>query len=175
MKAGVLLITARALLIAAVALLATPAAVADGGQILLQQVAGSYAVTVFATPEPVSTGDADLTVLVQDNASQQAILDASVTLTLQPERGLPVPVRLHRTGSQLMYAGSFHFQQAGSWSLTALVQRGKETVETHGAFVVAESHGRGVVLWICLLIPGLLIALFACQQKLKSRTRQVLV
>ncbi len=152
MKAGIAVVGAW--WIAAIALMAAPAALADGGQILLQRAAGAYTVTVFATPEPVSTGDADLTALVQESASQQAILDASVTLTLQPEGGVPVALVLHRSGSQLLYAGSFHFQEAGAWHLNATVRRGTEQAEAQGEFTVTQSHARGVVLWICLAIPA---------------------
>lgn len=147
----------------------TPTAVADGGQILLHQTSGSFAITVFATPQPLTSGDADLSVLVQDGASQQPVLDVDVSLRLQPPSGPIVPVALNQQSSQLMRSAEYHFAQPGHWGLTVEVSRGSLRSVVTGGFDVAASHSRQVLVWIFVLLPLLFIGLFAVQQHLKSQ------
>src|SRR5262249_156491 len=53
---------------------------ADGGTVRLSQRAGGYQVTVFTEPTPLRAGPVDVSVLVQDAATGQALPGAQVTV-----------------------------------------------------------------------------------------------
>jgi len=74
----------------AAALLWPAAAYPDGGTLRLRQDTGPFMVSVFTAPQPLRAGPADVSVLVQDRASTEVLLDAEVTLTLRPPDGAPV-------------------------------------------------------------------------------------
>ena len=148
-----------------------PRALADGGEVVLHQVSGPFAVTVFVTPEPLSTGDEDLSVLVQDAASQQAVLDAAVDLPLSaPEEP---SVSLHAghsaASNRLLQAAGFHFAHPGPWQLAVAVRRGSQQAICAATIHVAASHARRTVVWTLLLLPLILVALFIVHQKQKAQ------
>ena len=47
------------------------AAHGDGGPMLLHQDAGAFTITLFAAPQPLHTGEADLSVMVQDRTAEK--------------------------------------------------------------------------------------------------------
>ena len=147
--------------------MAAPRALADGGQILLHQSSGAFTTTVYASPEPLFTGAADLSVMIQDNS--QIILDADVSLLLQPPKGPPVSLHLKppAVATRLMQSTTFRFDQPGRWALTVIAQRGTDRSVAAAEFVVAESHSRQAVLWFFLLLPPVFIVIFAVHQALK--------
>ena len=149
-----------------------PRALADGGQILLHQSSGAFTTTVYASPEPLSTGAADLSVLIQDNS--QVILDADISLLLQPPQGPPISLHLKPSAvaTRLMQSTTFRFDQPGRWALTVTAQLGTDRSVATTEFVVAESHSRQAVLWFFLLLPPVFIVLFAVHQTLKRRARR---
>jgi hypothetical protein len=150
-----------------------PRAYADGGQILLHQTSGAFEITAFAAPEPLSTGDADLSVLLQDRTSQQAILDANVSLTLQPPQGPPVTIALDQqgNGNRLMRSTRYRFDQPGRWNSTVVAYYGSEHSQASGSFDVAPSHSRRAIVWTFVSLPLVFVGLFAANQRLKSRQR----
>ena len=90
---------------------------ADGGAMLLHQDAGAFTITVFATPQPLQTGDADLSVMVQDRSSGEILLDPIIDLTvaLQPASSAQQAVRLTKgqASNRLLQASTVHFSSAG--------------------------------------------------------------
>ena len=58
------------------------AAHGDGGTMLLHQDAGAFTITLFAAPQPLHAGAADLSVLVQDRSSGEVLLDPVIDLTV---------------------------------------------------------------------------------------------
>ena len=52
---------------------------------LLHQDAGAFTITLFAAPQPLHTGAADLSVMVQDRSSGEVLLDPVIDLTVAPE------------------------------------------------------------------------------------------
>jgi hypothetical protein len=57
---------------------------ADGGIIRLRETQGSFVVTVFSSPEISVGGFADISVLVQEKEIGNVVLDADVSLALNP-------------------------------------------------------------------------------------------
>ena len=98
-----------------------PASHADGGTVLSRQDAGAFTVTLFAASQPLHTGLADLSVMVQDKATGDVLLDPTVDLTLDSQTVRFQPNRL-------MQSVTVSFPHAGRWRLTLRIHRGKETI-----------------------------------------------
>jgi hypothetical protein len=144
---------------------------ADGGQILLHQASGDFTLTVFATPEPLSTGNATLSVLVQDNASQQLVPNADIALSVRSPNGAETQLQLKQPGLGLFRTADFQFDQAGRWSLTVDAHHGNQFSTAIAEFNVAAAHSRQVVVWTFVSLPWLFVGLFVFQQRLKARAR----
>src|SRR5438094_524539 len=70
---------------------------ADGGMVRLSQRQGGYQITVFTAPTPFRAGPVDVSVLVQDAATGEALPQAQVTVWVAP-RG--------RRGAAVSYAAT---------------------------------------------------------------------
>ncbi len=84
------------------------AARADGGAMLLHQDAGAFTITLFAAPQPLHTGDADLSVMVQDRSNGEVLLDPVIDLTVAPataRRNAANRSARERAGEQSALAG----------------------------------------------------------------------
>src|SRR5438477_6056515 len=57
---------------------------ADGGTVRLSQRAGGYHITVFTEPTPFRAGSVDVSVLVQDAVTRQALPQVQVTVWAAP-------------------------------------------------------------------------------------------
>src|SRR6516225_11891006 len=55
---------------------------ADGGAVRLRERVGGYQIAVFTSPTPFRAGPVDVSVLVQDAATEECVPDARVTLRL---------------------------------------------------------------------------------------------
>ena len=150
------------------------AAFADGGAVLLHQDAGAFTITLFAAPQPLRTGDADLSVMVQDRGSGEVLLDPVIDLTFAPERPSPSQqtVRLAKglASNRLLQACTVHFASAGKWRLTLLVRRGNDEARLTTDCIVEPHHSRSTLVWFYVLLPLAIILLFAIHQVLKLRT-----
>jgi len=61
------------------------AARADGGRHAAASGCRRLTITLFAAPQPLHTGAADLSVMTQDRSSGQILLDPVIDLTLRPQ------------------------------------------------------------------------------------------
>ena len=165
----------RAFLLTILAL-AAARAFADGGQIILHQSANDLEITVFAVPSPLTTGDAELSVLLQDSGTHHSILNSEIALELQPPTGPSRTVRPSTSPAtnRLSRAAPFHFDQAGLWTITVTVRYENGIQSSTAKFPVAASHSRGLIVWICLLIPPFVVVLFALHQRQKYLSRRTL-
>jgi len=169
-------------------------AFADGGVVRARQAQGPFIVTIFTASEPVQGGVVDVSVLVQNRDSSDAILDATVDLTLTPPAGSsagpmgPLCGLPHAPGSgsdatdstiratreqasnKLLYAAPVHFGTAGKWRLQAHVRRGNEAVEAGCDIPVGSPAPRLAGLLPCLAAPPLLVTLFAMNQFLRKQS-----
>src|SRR5215831_20221905 len=55
---------------------------ADGGAVRLREKTGGYQLTVFTSPTPLRAGPVDVSVLVQDAATEEYVPNARVTVRL---------------------------------------------------------------------------------------------
>ncbi len=134
---------------------------------LLHQDSGPFTVTVFAAPQPLHVGMADISVMVQDRNNGEVLLDPMIEVNLDQE----APVRLLRaqTGNRLLQAAQVRFPRAGQWTLGITVQRGRDVARLRATCSVEADHSRVVLLWFYLLLPVAVIVLFAIHQVLQAR------
>jgi hypothetical protein len=148
----------------------------DGGTMLLHQDSGPFTITLFAAPQPLQVGVADLSVMVQDRSSGDVLLDPAVDLTIAPEAvdASPQTLRLARgqASNRLLQAATVQFPRSGKWRLTLLVSRGGEAVRLSTECTVEPDRSRALLVWFYVLLPAVLILLFAIHQGLKIHQRK---
>src|SRR5438094_6267524 len=93
----------------------------DGGTVRLSQQTGGYRITVFTEPTPLRAGPVDVSVLVQDAATGQALPDVQVTVWVAPvgRAGAAVgyPATSEAATNKLLRVALFDFPEAGPWEL----------------------------------------------------------
>lgn len=150
------------------------AARADGGAMLLHQDAGAFTITLFAAPQPLHTGAADLSVMVQDRSSGEILLDPVIDLTVAPAAASATQqtVRLAKgqASNRLLQASTVHFSSAGKWRVTLAVRRGNDTAQLSAECTVEPDHSRARLVWFYVLLPVGIILLFVIHQVLKLRS-----
>jgi hypothetical protein len=170
---------------------------ADGGVIRLQKTQGPFVVTIFSSSEVVRNFPADVSVMVQRRDSGDAILDASVSLMftapvssrIEPleqvcgqSEGAPwsgasdphsteisIPATRQQASNKLLYAGLVKFDVAGNWRLQALIKQGAESVEVGCDIPVVSPPDPLVSLLPYLLLPPLMVGLFAVNHGLRRQ------
>jgi hypothetical protein len=148
----------------------------DGGTMLLHQDAGPFTITLFAAPQPLQAGAADLSVMVQDRNSGEVLLDPVIDLSVAPEaeRALQQTVRLARgqASNRLLQAAKVQFSRAGKWRLTLLVRRGNDAASLSTECTVEPDSSRAMLVWFYILLPVGIILLFVVHQGLKLRQKK---
>jgi len=149
------------------------AARADGGAMLLHQDAGAFTLTLFAAPQPLHTGAADLSVMVQDRSSGEILLDPVIDLTVAPAdaNATQQTVRLAKgqASNRLLQASTVHFSSAGKWRIALAVRRGNDTAQLSTECTVETDRSRATLVWFYVLLPVAIILLFVLHQALKLR------
>jgi hypothetical protein len=148
------------------------AAYGDGGTMLLHQDAGPFTITLFATPQPLRVGTADLSVMVQDRSSQEVLLDPAIDLTVAAGASQDT-VRLARgqASNRLLQAATVHFSKIGKWRLMLVVRRGKDTASLSTECAVEPGRSRAMLVWFYVLLPVGIVLLFVLHQWLKLRSQ----
>ena len=183
---------------ASLAMFAPRLARGDGGIIRLRETQGPFSVTVFSPPEAAAGGLADVSALIQERRTGNAVLDADVSFALSPPDGLVMKqlgglcglptaamrlpdgmnnsASVHATREQasnkLLYAAPLELYAPGDWKLHVLVSRGTETARFDCHFPVTLSSGRLTGVWPYLSLPPLAVALFAINQWLRRQSLQ---
>jgi hypothetical protein len=141
------------------------AARGDGGTMMLHQDSGAFTITLFAAPQPLQVGAADLSVMVQDRSSGDVLLDPAVDLTVAPEAANESPQTVRLTRGQ----ASNRLLQAAT---VQLVSRGGEAVRLGTECTVEPDRSRALLVWFYVLLPAGIILLFVLHQGLKTRQRK---
>lgn len=149
---------------------------ADSGIVRASRIAGPWKLTLFSAPTPFRSGPVDLSILVQDPETDEAILDATVNLMLQHESPevdtiLVTATRANAT-NRLLYAALFDLPEPGSWQVDLYVERGDQSAKLQATLVADPPLPPILGFWTWLSIPAIVIILFICNQWL-SRTRGV--
>ncbi len=162
----------RGLLLVAALLAFSSRAQADGGFVELHQEVGPFVVTVFSAPGPLRAGPVDISVLVQDRASGEPVLDGEIFVRLSREGGMTLVERATREVAQnkLLYAALINLPEAGQWELEVTIKQGKETAIILGQVSAAGPTPFLLSYWRSLLLPPIVLAVFALNQLLKRRS-----
>ena len=108
----------------------------DGDVVRLQQMSGSLRITVLTDPDPLAPGPCEVSVLVQDRNTGEAILDAPVSLSItSPNAADPPPLVLATVGAsslKLLESGTVTLPHAGAWVLRVSVGRGASQANVQG-------------------------------------------
>lgn len=162
----------RLVLLLAAALLAfSSRAQADGGLVALHQEAGPFVVTVFTAPGPLRAGPVDISVLVQDRASGQPVLDGEVLVRLKSPGAITPAERATREAAQnkLLYCALINLPEAGQWELEVTIKQGNEKASILGQVSAAARTPFLLSYWRSLSLPPIVIAVFALNQWLRRR------
>lgn len=152
-------------------------AYADGGHLQMRQAAGPFVVSLFTTPEDLGIGPADLSTMVEDQATGRVLLDAEVFITLTPgdgHGGAPVVARLTHANAtnKLMQDAYVRLPRAGVWRAVVDVRHGGREGSAGTMLSVSDHSARRDTTWTLAAFPLLAIGLFAIVQNGKSRIRR---
>ncbi len=171
-------------------------ALADGGIVRLREATGPFVVSVFTPAQIAATIPADVTILVQNGTTGEAILDAAVDLRFTPppdakleiNRSLCGPLNntvvlglgdtldpspairatRARATNKLLYAASVLLPATGDWRLQATIHHGAAATVACTLPVTAPPR-RLAGLWPFLALPPVALVLFALSQRLRRR------
>ena len=161
----------KRLAIAAALLLAIASrAQADGGRVRMHQTAGPFALTVFTAPEPLTVGSAEVSVLVQDALTGEAVLDADVEIRLRPLDAVETVQYAARPGNNRLFRqATVNLSSPGRWHLEVAVRRGTQEGIISGLLPVATAASRWRTAWPFVAAPVLLVVLFLAGARRRRR------
>lgn len=163
-------------LLAVAALLATDAqrVRADGGLVRASNAQSGLVVTLFTAPTPLRTGDADVSVLVQDAATRETVLDAQVRVRITPghEDAMPqvVPLSHAAATNKLLQAATVALPIPGPYRIVAEVRRGLARAVVVADLTVEPPLPPLLALWPYLALPPAVVGIFLVQQWLRHRS-----
>lgn len=146
------------------------AARGDSGLVRLSETVDPWQITVMTDPTPLREGLADISVLVQDAPSGEAILDAVVMLELKhAQSGLTLSTEATRqqADNRLLYAAKFIIPSAGQWDVQTHVQHDRAERIVTWSFIAAPPLPPLAVIWPWILPAFIAIALYAANQRLR--------
>jgi hypothetical protein len=157
---------------------------ADGGAVLAQQISGPYRITLFGSPAPLRAGPADLSVLIQDVQTGEAVLNPEVGIQVQAtsndggEAWLP-PCCSMKTGvsttvtatheaaqNKLLYAANTVIPSSGPHKILVRLD-GADALSA--PVEIAPPLSPVTNYWTYLAFPPLAIVGFALNQHLRRR------
>jgi hypothetical protein len=149
---------------------------ADGGTLLLRRDAGPYSVSLFASPEPLRPGPADLSVMLQKTSDRSSVLDAKVSLRLSQKSAGTISeifarASHERATNKLLYAATVNIPQPGRWQLAVDVEDKTGTAELATAVTVQPREAPAIAHWPYLILVPVLAALFILNRWLKVKRR----
>jgi hypothetical protein len=170
-------------------LLGTRPAKGDGGIVLLHEDRGPFSVTVFVAPEEARAGLTDVSVLVQWRTNGQVVLDADVSLALDPPIGSTISqsdpvcglpsagaglrtVRATRAqaSNKLLYAAPLNLSAGADWRLHVNVSLGGDIARFDCLLPALKESTKLAGLWLYLAFPPIAVTAFALNQKLRKHS-----
>jgi hypothetical protein len=140
----------------------------------MRQAAGPFVVSLFTTPESLAVGPADLSVMVEEQAS--VLLDADVVVTLTAEDVASTPVIAHlshaHATNRLLEDAVIQLPHAGRWHAVIHIREAGREASASTDLIVANYSARRGTVWFFAILPICAIALFAWVQVAKRRARR---
>lgn len=165
---------------------------ADGGIMRAREVQGPFVVTIFTASEPQQDNPVDVSVMVQERDSHDAVLDATVKLMFTPPAGafaepieqtcgtsgmagldpgserFTITATRREASNKLLYAAPVKFNATGNWQLQVFIKRDGDVVKIACGLPVSPAPRKLVGLLPYLILPPLLVSLFAVNQSLRK-------
>ncbi len=151
-------------------------AFADGGTVRLSERHVNYQITMFTSPTPVRAGTVDISVLVQDAASGEAVTDVPVEISLaaadKPQEIQSQPATTAAATNKLFRSAIFAIPHAGRWMVNATVGSGSNAARVGFDFEASEPLPQWLALWPWFLWPAAVVALFGVHLVLVQRRHE---
>ncbi len=146
---------------------------ADGGTLQVRQTSGPFVLSVFTSPAVLRAGNIDFSVLVQQAAGLDPVLDAVVEVRAENGDGIIVSKAATHDNAQnkLLYAVSLNLSRPGEWAYNVLVHQHEQAAHVSGKLVAASSEPRFLAHWPQWVFVPALVLLFTFHRWLKSRQR----
>jgi len=143
---------------------------ADGGTLRLSERNCNYQIAVFTAPAPLRAGPVDISVLIQNATTQEAVLDADVTIRAM-QQGQPGVTICHAATTQaatnkLFHAATFELPTPGEWEMEVYIHGPLGMAKTRFSLEAAEPLPRYLAMWPWICWPVLPILVFGIQQLL---------
>jgi hypothetical protein len=146
---------------------------ADGGTIRLSERRGDYRITVFTSPIPLRAGPVDVSVLVQDADTGEAVTQADVGVRAAPRGRVGVGVYHAATTAaatnKLFRAALFELPEPGWWEIEVAVDGPRGAAQVRFEVAAAEPLPQWPALWAWIGWPAAAVLLFAIHQVLVKR------
>ena len=155
-----------------------PALHADGGAVRFSERRGQHQITVFTAPTPLRSGPVDVSVLIQDAATNEPVADARILVRARPrthsDDEIRQPATTEAATNKLFQAALFDLPQSGWWDFSIAIEGLGEPMEVCFALETSEPLPRLGETWPWIAWPALAVALFGVHQWLvwrKARRR----
>ena len=145
---------------------------ADGGAVRLRQRAGGYQIAVFTSPTPFRAGPVDVSVLVQDAATEECVPEAQVTVCLKATedgRALECPATTAAATNRLFHVAVFELPEPGRWEAEVAVEGPNGRALLRFGIEAVAPAPRWLEFWPWFTWPALVVALFSLHQVLFPR------
>jgi hypothetical protein len=144
---------------------------ADGGALRIRVRDGNMIIGVFTSPVPLRVGAGDISILMQNAADQNPILDGAVTLRLSlpdhPE--IAVSATHEQATNKLLYAATVNLPAAGEWALRVNCKAGLEGGTVITTLAVLPKQPPFATYWPYFALVPLGLSLFVLNQWLKAK------
>jgi hypothetical protein len=144
---------------------------ADGGALRLRVRDGNMIVGVFTSPVPLRVGAGDISILMQNAADQNPILDGAVTLrlSLPGHPDIAVSATHEQATNKLLYAATVDLPATGEWALRVNCKARQEVGTVMTTLAVLPKPPPFATYWPYFALVPLGLALFILNQWLKAR------
>jgi hypothetical protein len=138
----------------------------------LRERAGGYQITIFTSPTPFRAGPVDVSVLVQDAATGEYVLEARVTVCLKaPEAGgvLEYSATTEAATNKLFRSAELRLPEPGWWDVAVAVDGPRGPALVRFGVQADDPLPRWLDLWPWFGWPALVVALFGIHRVLVRR------
>ena len=140
----------------------------------MRQTAGPFVVSLFTTPESLAVGQADLSVMVEEQGS--VLLDADVVVTLTADEKGVAPVVAHlshaHATNRLLQDAVIQLPRAGRWHAAVHIRQGGREATAATDLTVADHSARRATVLLFAVLPLCAIAVFVWVEITKRQARR---
>jgi hypothetical protein len=149
---------------------------ADGGTVRLSEQKGNYRITVFTAPTPLRAGPVDISVFVQEAATEEPVPEVRVTIKAvrrgSPRTAICHPATTAAATNKLYHAAIFNLPEPGWYSLEVSIDGALGKARVRLEMEAAEPLPPWLVMWPWVGWPVVAILLFGVHQLLvRKRSR----